>query len=107
MQRKIEFYRSENSFRISPESFLLNDDQLQKNDFSAVWLRSWLALKEQNEELKWEMNLSTVLTLPLYLKYQEGKNLRIIYWVLTQLKDIFAVYLGYRHIKKYGLFHQP
>ena len=104
-ERKMEFYQDESSFRISPESFLLNDKQLKENDFSTIWLRTRLALEKQNPGLSQGINLPAFLTLPLYLKYQEGKNLRIIYWILLQVKNIFAMYLGYKHIKKYGLFH--
>lgn len=107
LQRRMEFYQNESSFRISPESFLLNNDQLRKNDFSTVWLGTRLALMNSGLPYEHNINKPSDLLLPYYRFYLESKNISLLRKVLG-LAQLGAVgYLGYEHIKKYGLFHQP
>lgn len=94
-------------YRIIPENFLPFYDQLQINGSSTVWFKTRLALKAQDEKFNLEANLPYVLSLPLNLKYKREENLRLVFRVLEKIKDLFALYLAYKHLEKYGLFHQP
>ena len=106
-QRKMEFYQGGSSFRISPESFLLNNDQLQKNDLSTVWLRTRLALMNSGLPYGNDANKPSDLLLPYYRFYLESKNISLLRKALG-IAELGAVgYLAYKHLKKYGLFHKP
>lgn len=107
LQSKMELYRSESSFRISPESFLLNDDQLHKNDFSTVWLRTRLAVMNSGLQYEDNTNKPSNFLHPYYMFYLESKNISLLRKALG-LAQLGAVgYLAYKHLKKYGLFHEP
>lgn len=103
--RKMEFYQSESSFRISPESFLPFDDWLKTNHSLFVQSENESTSKELNDKIGLENKLPSVLIRPLTLKYQREEKLSLIWGILTKLKDLFALYLGYKHIQKYRLFH--
>ena len=98
---------NENSFRISPESLLSFNNRARVNKSSPLWLEREYAPKKLNDKIDPGNKLPTILTLPLTLKYQREKKFCLVFGILEKIKDIFAFYLAYKHIHKYGLFHQP
>lgn len=101
------FLPKENSFRIDSRFTFQNLNLLNINDSSTIWLRTRMMVTygESNNENNF-VNISDMLH-PYLNFYIESKNVSLFRRVLGMAQLGAVGYMAYKHIKKYGLFHQP
>jgi len=102
----IEYFRDE-----SLPPFVLPENILTPNKFdttaSPIRLRTRMALMYGSNTYSNETDIPGNILQPYYNYYIESKNISLFRRVLG-IAQLGAVgYLAYKHIKKYGLFHQP
>ena len=102
----IEYFRHD----ISP-TFVLPENLLTFDKFdttaSTIRLRTRLALMYGSHTYENENDISGNILQPYYNYYIESKNISLFRRVLGIAQLGATGYLAYKHIKKYGLFHQP
>lgn len=102
----VEYFRYElvPSF-VLPEN-ILTPDKLDTTA-SSIRLRTRMALMYGARQYGNETDIPDNILQPYYNYYIESKNISLFRRVLG-IAQLGAVgYLAYKHIKKYGLFHQP
>ena len=101
-----QLFPEEHSFRITPEISFQNFNLLIIKDSLTVWMRTRMAIMKSGLGLEDKpVNVSDMLH-PYLNFYLESKNISLFRRVLG-IAQLGAVgYMAYKHIKKYGLFHQ-
>jgi hypothetical protein len=89
---------------VRPENFL-NSTKFDTTQNGSIWLRTRLAITNTLEQNNFEF--SSKLLQPYYNFYMENKGISLFRRVLGMAQLGAVGYIAYRHIKKYGLFHQP
>ena len=99
-------------FRFEPTpSFELPENLMLPNKFDTtaglIRLKTRMALMYSNHSFGNETELPDNILQPYYNYYMKSKNISLLRRVLG-IAQLGAVgYMAYKHIKKYGLFHQP
>jgi hypothetical protein len=89
---------------VRPENFI-NYANFDTTQNGSIWLRTRLAITNSIEQNNFES--SSYLLQPYHNFYIESKNISIFRRVLGMAQLGAVGYLAYKHLKKYGLFHQP
>lgn len=102
----IEYFRYESS-----PSFVLPENILTPNKIdttaTSIRLRTRMALMYGSHIYGNETDIPDNILQPYYNYYMESKNISLLRRVLGMAQLGAVGYLAYKHIKKYGLFHQP
>lgn len=101
------FYPDKYSFGISPRESFPNFALPGINDSSTIWMRTRMEI--MNNEFRQDgrpVSVSDMLH-PYLNFYIESKNISLLRRVLGMAQLGTVGYLAYKHIKKYGLFHNP
>lgn len=101
------FIPGDNNFRFAPQNLFQNLSLPGLQDSSTIWLRTKIAMMNSASGFDDKpVNVSDMLH-PYLNFYIESKNISLFRRVLGMAQLGAAGYLAYKHIKKYGLFHQP
>lgn len=96
-----------NSFRINPETMFININSQEIIPGSMIWTGTRMSISGGSLPYGVGMDAKSDFLQPYYNFYLESKNISLLRKVLG-IAQLGAVgYLAYKHIKKYGLFHQP
>lgn len=101
------FLPGHNSFRINEHTRMQNFNLPGIYGASTIWMRTRMAMMNSGFGVgDNEVNVSEMLH-PYLNYYIESKNMSLLRQVLGMAQLGAVGYLAYRHIKKYGLFHNP
>lgn len=101
------FLPDHNSFRINTRDELQNFNLPGIYGQSTIWMITRMAIMNKGFGVgDNEVNVSEMLH-PYLNYYIESKNISLLRQVLGMAQLGAVGYLAYRHIKKYGLFHNP
>lgn len=89
---------------VRPENFLIFP-KFDTTQNGSIWLRTRLAITNSIEQNSYES--SSDLLQPYYNFYKESKEISLFRRMLGMAQIGAVGYLAYKHLKKYGLFHQP
>ena len=89
---------------VGPENFLIFP-KFDTTQNGSIWLRTRLAITNSIEQNGYES--SSDLLQPYYNFYMESKEISLFRRMLGMAQIGAIGYLAYKHLKKYGLFHQP
>ena len=102
----IEYFRYEHS-----PSFVLPENLITTDKFDttsgSIRLRTRLAIMYGSQLYGNENDIPDNILQPYYNFYIESKSISLFRRILGMAQLGAVGYMAYKHIKKYGLFHQP
>ncbi len=102
----IEYFRYEHSPYFVLPGNLITTDKFDTT-FGSVRLRTRLAIMYGSHLYGNEDDIPDNILQPYYNFYIESKSISLFRRILGMAQLGAVGYMAYKHIKKYGLFHQP